>query len=153
MAEFLVIGIAIVVLTAVFWYTHLMDQKRAEEMEALAKEWGFIYIRKPDSSNIRTLGTVEFFEEGHSQKWRNLLTKKVGDQMIQIFDYHYTTGSGKSRTHYEQSVFVMTDKALKLPKFSLSPEGFFDQVGSFFGFKDIDFDEDPEFSKEIFTEG
>jgi carbonic anhydrase len=66
-----------------------------------------------------------------------------------LFDYRYTTGSGKSTSTTHQTVMLVRSARLKLPAFALAPEPVFHTVGEMFGFRDIDFDASPEFSRRF----
>ena len=73
---------------------------------------------------------------------------------VTAFDYHYETSStdseGKRTTHDHHFSAVIVAAGLPLKPLLIRKEGFFDKVGAFLGFEDIDF-ESTEFSKEFFV--
>jgi len=69
-----------------------------------------------------------------------------GDLRLIIFDYQYTVGSGKNSSTRSYAVVMAMSPLLQLPHFTLVPETFMHRVADFFGFKDIDFEEDAPFS-------
>src|SRR5207237_8398116 len=70
-----------------------------------------------------------------------------------VFDYVYVTGYGKnSQTHYQTVVYIEPAK-LRVPYFSVRPEGFFTKFLTAFGYQDIDFGQRPEFSKKYVLRG
>ena len=83
----------------------------------------------------------------------HLLVAETDLATLSIFDYRYVTGGGQHSTTHQQSVILMQSDSLELPRFRLKPEGFFDKIGAAIGFQDIDFDENPEFSKAFTLKG
>jgi len=70
-----------------------------------------------------------------------------------VFDYIFTTGSGKNSATFYQSVVYLEPANLNLPYFSLRPEGIMSKVYSAFGYQDIDFGQRPEFSRQYLLRG
>ncbi|MEW5950305.1 MAG: hypothetical protein GX447_00880 [Elusimicrobia bacterium] len=95
---------------------------------------------------------LEFFRTGHSKKASNLIMIPFKDNRIMLFDYKYTVGSGKHSTTYNHTLAFMKTKD-EVPDFVLRPENFFDKIGSFLGFKDINFDNYPQFSSSYCLKG
>jgi len=71
---------------------------------------------------------------------------------VSVFDYRYTTGSGKDSQTYDQTVAAFSQE-LWLPEFELRPENFLDRIGDHFTHTDIDFDLFPEFSRRFLLRG
>ncbi len=65
---------------------------------------------------------------------------------ISIFDYRYTTGSGKHSHTHQQTVAALYSDDLRIPEFTLRPEYMWDKLGSLIGMSDINFDSHPGFS-------
>jgi hypothetical protein len=61
------------------------------------------------------------------------------------------TGSGKGATWRTVAIYRLARK--RLPVFELRPEHFLDKLGSAFGYKDINFESNPEFSKSYKLQG
>jgi hypothetical protein len=70
-----------------------------------------------------------------------------------LFDYRFTTGSGKNSSTHSQTVAAFKIPGAALPEFSCKPEHFFHKVADMFGFPDIDFDGYPVFSKAYHLSG
>lgn len=70
-----------------------------------------------------------------------------------IFDYKYTTGDGEDSKDHRQTVAVFQLAGKTLPGFLLKPENLLHKIGSVFGYKDIDFEESPEFSRRYLLRG
>ena len=74
-----------------------------------------------------------------------MLSGNYQQNEILAFDYHYTTGSGKSREEHNLSFFILTMPAL-FPDLTIRRENFLTKVAEVFGYQDIKF-ESAEFSK------
>ena len=72
---------------------------------------------------------------------------------LAIFDYRYTTGSGKNSTTSKQTVIYFRSPTLDLPHFAVRPEGIFHKIGGAFGYQDIDFQAHPQFSQMYLLRG
>jgi hypothetical protein len=70
-----------------------------------------------------------------------------------LFDYSYTSGTGKDRRTSEQTVGFFQSDALDLPEFVARPEDLFDKIGQVFGYQDIDLPMHPEFSRRYILRG
>lgn len=125
---------------------------RREKFKKIAQELGMNFSTKDEWG---TLSLLKDFQLYHSGRITNILEKKAGfyESNIQIFDYHYSTGSGDSETNYDQTVFFIQSKKLSLPEFYLTPEFFLHRIGRHLGIDDIDFQEHPTFSKEYWLKG
>ena len=78
------------------------------------------------------------------------------DMNITIMDYEYIIKGSKSdsnSTSYLQTIIAVQSSQLDLPGFTLSPENIFHKIGGIFGYKDIDFDYNPNFSKKYLLRG
>ncbi len=146
-AEWFIIGgiIGLVLLGAV--YAGWREKKRTRELEAVAQEQGFAFSAGHDAPLMDELLTFQLFSQGHGKKIMNVLTGQVEDTDFVIFDYRYTTGSGKHRTTHNQTVLLIRRPGWDLPRFYLRPESLFSKIGKVFGYDDINFDTHAEFSR------
>lgn len=129
------------------------EKKRKEAFNTFAAELGLEYSESLGSKDLGEFQRFKLADKGRSRKQRNVIVADSGELRMVIFDYQYTTGSGKNSATHRQSVVLSTAPALGMPGFSLSPETFMHRIGDFFGFKDIDFDEDPAFSDKFLLHG
>lgn len=121
------------------------------EAAALHSGWTFTADRvKPEE-----LGAAAFplFTHGRSQRAYNVMRGSDGPIQIAVFDYRYTVGSGKHQSTVSQTVVHLRSPRLELPRFVLAPENFLHKVGGLFGYRDIDFDSGPDFSKQYLLRG
>jgi len=77
----------------------------------------------------------------------------MADASGMLFDYQYTTGSGKSSSTHSQTVAAFHIPTARLPEFNCKPEHFFHKIADMFGFPDIDFQDHPIFSKAYHLSG
>jgi hypothetical protein len=128
-------------------YTIKQEKKRTEALKSLADSIGFTFNPSP-SSDEYPMVDFKLFDIGHSKRFRNGMKQEKNGVKISMFEYYYTTGSGKNSTTYRLTVTLFSTPQLKLPQFILKPEGFFQKIGELFGAKDIDFEDSPVFSKK-----
>ena len=129
------------------------EKKRSEALQAAAERMKFTFSRKGDPNLLDRLKNFHLFSQGHSKKIANVLMGKAGALDVAVFDYAYTTGGGKHSQHWRQTVIFFERDDMSLPKFTLRPENIFHKIGQVFGYKDIDFDSHPEFSKRYLLRG
>ena len=121
----------------------LADRRRTEGMRALASQLGLRY-------HARSRGIPKQFQflnrinQGHSRYARNILDGVHRGRQVLIFDYHYTTGSGKNTQHHQFSFFLLRLER-SFPQVTVRPEIFLERLGDMLGLGDIDF-ESIEFS-------
>lgn len=143
--------IAFVIAIAI--YAQYLERKRTEAMARVAEELAFEFCPKGDSQLSQHLSGFQLFNQGHSRRMTNLLRGRTSELELCIFDYRFTTGSGKNQKQWLYTVFVARRPGLNLPQFSLSPENFLHKIGSLFGFKDIDFESHQLFSSRYLLRG
>jgi len=69
------------------------------------------------------------------------------------FEYVYTVGYGRSQSTHTQAMIKWESAGAKLAEFTVGPESFFSRIGQALGASDIDFDEDPGFSRAYVLKG
>lgn len=130
-----------------------MERRRAEEMRAAAEALGWSFEPEPPLDVIPGLERFSLFGQGRDRRIRSFMAGRRGDVRAAVFDYHYTTGSGKSTSHWRQTVLYLRAEGLALPGFTLRPENVFHRIGSVFGYQDIDFPDRPAFSRACLLRG
>ncbi len=124
-----------------------IEKKRSEALQAAAERMKFRFSRKGDPDLLDRLKGLHLFSQGHAKKIANVLMGKAGALDVAVFDYAYTTGGGQHSQQWRQTVILFESDDMNLPEFTLRPENIFHKIGQVFGYKDIDFDSHPEFSK------
>lgn len=149
----LFITAGIIVAGTIFVLVRRHEKRRAEEMKRRGRVEGFTYEEKsPDLLEAGFAG-LHLFKQGHRKRARNVLRGTVGGLDAIVFDYHYTTGGGQHSSHHQQTVVALALPESSPPEFELRPEHVFHKIGSAFGYQDLNFDANPEFSKRYVLRG
>jgi hypothetical protein len=131
----------------------VLDKKRREAWMRVAAELGFTYVREDDGV-VSHLGHFKLFQNGRAKTARNVLRGRMHQAELILTDYSYTTGSGKSKTTHTQTLCAVKSATLNLPHCFVRRENrVFDFLGKVFGGQDINFEEDPDFSKAFVLQG
>ena len=147
-----IIIIGLIIFGGLGWYSSHQAKKRTEAFQAQAGAMRLEFTETADEL-IDRLGDFGLFKRGRRKKTRNVLTGDAGDVKILIFDYCFTTGSGKQKKNHQQTVILLESENVKTPVFSMRQQGFFDKFGKALGFQDIDFTSHPKFSKMFVLQG
>lgn len=137
--------IAALIAGAIFYSMHL-EKKRKEDLAKAAEELGLTFMPEGSDALYGRLGHFNLFNQGRDRKMKNLVQGDAGDVKLAIFDYQYTTGSGKHQHTFKTTIVTIESAAITCPQFSLRPENLLDKVGGLLGFQDIDFESHPKFS-------
>jgi hypothetical protein len=121
--------------------------RRRRGMERAAQEMGFAYEEKP--SGLEGQGFMEVPVLKRNTGLWNLLRGGAGTGEVVVVDVR--TGGGKTAQWHTVALYRLAGK--RLPVFELRPEHIFDKLGAAFGFKDINFESNPEFSKRYLLRG
>ena len=147
-----IVGIAVFVVGALV-AGHMMEKQRRDAFAQAADSLGLSFSAEGSSTFFSHMEHFPLFDKGHSKKLRNLIQAETEEVRISIFDYKYTTGSGKNQSTHHQTVVSLESQLFNIPTFKMRPEGMFDKVGSALGFQDIDFDTHPDFSNQFVLQG
>lgn len=140
------------IIGGLIWAAHV-ERKRKESLQQLAQELGMSFADVLSDHDQGVLIGFALGQRGHSRKHFNAMTADSGELRMVVFDYAYTIGGGKNKQRHTQSVVLLTCPSLYLPAFSLAPETFLDRMAEMLGYKDIDFDDDEEFSRRYLLKG
>lgn len=149
---FIFFGGMILIFILAIVISFLVEKKRREEMALIAGQLG-LQFEANGSPSIPNLDQFALFARGSNRTFYNVMRGSVEGVRVAVFDYRFTTGSGKSRTTHHQTVCGIFEAKLDLPRFELKPEGFFQKLGALFGYQDIDFPENTEFSRRYVLRG
>ena len=153
MTTVLLFYVALFVLAAFALATAVSQEKdRNETFAKAALRVGMRYEPRHDAL-IEEYGILPLFSQGHSRRTANVLTGSTGDRPAAVFDYHYTTGSGKGASTHARTAAVFHLDGSALAAFTMEPEGALQRLTELFGYKDVDFEHQPEFSRAYFLRG
>jgi hypothetical protein len=151
--EVLVIVVVIALAIGGAIWAWKLEQRRTQELAALAQELGLRFDPRDDSAHDDEYAQFEIFRRGHSRCAQRTMygsfelfgrpcRVRLGD-----FRYRVTRSNGKSTstTTYRFS-YLIVHPPWPLPTLLVRPEGLWDKLKGAFGFDDIDF-ESVEFSR------
>lgn len=147
---FLLIAGAII---AAIIYGIQVEKKRRTAIESAAASLGLAFTADLPGQDKALLDKFNLAQHGNNRTASLATVADSGELRLVMFDYQYTTGSGKNKQTPCYSVVLATSRDLKLPQFTLTPESFLHRLGDFLGYKDIDFDEDLKFSDQFQLKG
>lgn len=169
MPEALLVVLFFALVIALIIAFSIAEKKRRERLVAFAAENGYEYFphgdptgAEPPGCSFAAFGSARGqwfrrfegfspFGVGHSQSASNLFVKRENPRTWYFFDYRYTTGSGKHQTTHSFWI-AATEFPSMFPSLVVRTEGFFDKIGAFIGFRDIEF-ESHEFNERFHVSG
>ncbi len=143
--ELLVIQIVFAV--AIVLLILILPGRRRRGLERAAQEMGFAFEAQP--ANLEAEAFMEVPVLKRNTGLSNLLRGSAGTGEVVVMDVR--TGGGKQSQYRTVALYRLAGK--RLPVFELRPEHIFDKLGAVFGFKDVNFESSPEFSKRYLLRG
>lgn len=138
--------IFIVVLLAVAIWSVVAASKRRQALAEVAGGLGFDF--DPDAHDGDSIAyrysTFDPFDRGRARRASNVMRGRRGELEFELFDYRFTTGSGKNKKTHRYGI-AAAHGPVRFRSLQIRPEGLFDKLASFAGFDDINF-ESHEFS-------
>jgi hypothetical protein len=127
----------VAVFVVVIYFGKMQARKRKEGLTEFFMDLSFRNVEQPE------IPSFKMTSRGHARRRYNNFQGRAAGLDISVFDYRYTTGSGKNSSTHTNTI-AMTNA--NLPVFELSKEGFFSKIADKFTNKDIDFRDYPDFS-------
>lgn len=129
-----------------------MSGRRSQELAEIAYRMQVDFSPEDDWGLIKLLEDFKLFSRGFGKRITNVFRSR--DDMLEtdlrIFDYQYTISTGKASKRFRQTVFFADSRKLGLPEFRMKPELFIHKIGALLGFKDINFEAFPKFSRQYY---
>jgi hypothetical protein len=147
------LSVALVIVLFIILLVRRAEKQRTEAMRIASSSIGFSFEPVGDLDNFIAKGDLHLFHRGHSKRLKNVLSGRAGDCAVELFDYQYTVGGGKESHTSRQTVAFYPGSAAGLPDFILAPEHVFHRIGRLFGYQDINFETNPEFSSRYLLRG
>ena len=144
--------VAIVLLLAGFavgcgiWSSKLA-RKRQADLARLAGLLGLEFSPAKTSNIPHRFRFLDGLAQGSNRYAYNVMSGRYEGRRVMLFDYHFTTGSGKSRRDHNISFFILSLER-SFPELIIQPEDFWSKFGQAMGFDDIDF-EHHKFSRKF----
>ena len=137
------------VIVAAAIYGILASRKRRLELAQWALKNELTFSNERDRHFGLRYSAFDCLNRGDSRYAYNVMKGAIAGRVFTGCDYHYATGSGKHRHHYNFSLVIVKSPIL-LEKLFIRPENIFDKFTELVGFNDIDF-ESAEFSKKFYV--
>jgi hypothetical protein len=137
----LIVGI-VVVAGGIAYLVHRQEKKRSEELRDLAEMSGMLFAERDDALLRDTLSGFEILKKGSGQKARNVFRMELDEGEVVLFGFEYRVDKAVHR----QTTVAVRVPGRALPRFRMTPEGFFSRIGEALGMQDIDFASSPAFS-------
>lgn len=148
---FLIVGF-LLVFGAIAYLSYLAKKRREEAFRALATRLGCrFYAKDPFGLSARYESYFPTLQQGSRRYAYNVIDGALDGRRMHLFDHHHETYStnskGHRQTHHHYRTFLCLEHDADLGRMEVRPEHFFDKIGAFFGFDDVDF-ESAEFSRK-----
>jgi hypothetical protein len=123
------------------------DRQRSLNLQTLASRLRFDdFNPNRDEGFAMGWGFLSRLAQGQDRYAFNILRGTYHEQSLFVFDYHYQTGSGKSRKEHYSTLLMLVFKEI-FPQVSIGPESLRSKIAAAFGVgNDIKF-ESAEFSR------
>jgi hypothetical protein len=143
LTTWLVIGALVPILFVLVNYQAAL---RVKEFKTVALRLGLRYSPESRSPKLMRMPHA-LFKLGKDGDFNHILDGAVDGVEARVFEYNYSTGTGRQRSTYVQTVASFTTKE-SLPDFEMCPEHFYHRFEDLVGSGDIDFSWNPAFSAE-----
>ncbi len=121
--------------------------KRQKSIQSIGKDLGWNYKRLPKDP-VTIIPHFGYFKTRQINKISNLLS----NESCTLFDVEFSEGELIAKQVVKATMmFINIDK--NVPEFTLDKEGIFEYIYHFAGFKDINIDNHPDFSKRFYLSG
>jgi hypothetical protein len=141
MPGWLIIPIMVIFAAGVLWLAHLEAERRRKMWAEIAARHGFVH-HEGDPLRLREQNPgFALFQVGHSKRVLHTLEGERQGRPVVVFDYRYTTGSGKHQATHRRTG-VLADLPFHAPRLRIRPEHLGDAFAAALGFDDIDFESD-----------
>jgi hypothetical protein len=145
-------GIVLLVLV-IGLVTWRYEVRRRAAMQRFAESMSMDFSARAETALTELRRDIPFFQRGRRPRVSNLVSGRIEDLQLHLFDYAYTTGGGKHSQRHRHSVVAFETSGAPLPRFDLQPEHVFHKLASVLGFNDIDFPDAPAFSSKWHVRG
>jgi hypothetical protein len=139
--------IPVLIVGSIIWSV-IKGRKRAQEMRKAGASLNLLEASKSDKQVLEdNIGQSRLFSDGSS--WpKTVLVGDVNGVRVTMADYNFSPPGTKRKTKETTLLRIQTD-SLNLPPFTLMPSGWLiDSLSSMVGYRDINFDSHPQFSKQ-----
>ncbi len=151
----LVVGGGLALLGGVVVLSWLHEEKRSEAFLRYAAQRGWTFERN-GLGRMDEVSSFKLFSRGRERRLTNVVFGPQDGVTVSVGDYRYTVDRGRSARTHHQTLCVVRVPGLDLPHFFVRRQVMLvDDLGKLLGGQDLNFEEDPDFSKAwvLQTEG
>jgi MFS superfamily sulfate permease-like transporter len=123
--------------------------RRQKSIASLAENYSLSY-RSEKQKNVPFLNNFQFFNTKHINHINNELSHE--DKAIKLFDIEFSEGEFIAKEVIRKTMLHI-DLNKSIPKFTLDKEGFLEKVSAFAGYKDINIENQDDFSDRFYLLG
>jgi hypothetical protein len=138
--------VIMVCLGLVLWWASVHEKKRRQKLVEMAQSLGLEISWELASQDNARFQRFDLSRMGRQRDIQMAICADTGETRMVIFDFKYVKGHGKNRVERYFSMVLCTDHRIQAPKLALEPESWTNAIAALVGVRDIDFNEDPEFS-------
>lgn len=134
---------------ALVW-TRVREQRRTEALRDTCGRLGFTWL---DREVVARPDALPLLRRGRSNRTLNAMRGKLHGVEVIAADHTYVTGAGKNKNTCRQTLALIPRIDRAFPDFELAPENVLLKLAAAFGYQDIDFEGQEEFSKRYVLRG
>ena len=137
----LFIVLVVAVILAITYFNWQREKARSAAVEQFANDRMMTFTRMVASS--AEYEPFYLTSRGRSKGIRNRVQGDIDGVDVSLFDYQFTTGSGKNSKTHRQSVVEFGSSRLSLAGFTIRPNQFLDGLRELAGKKSLELNDDP----------
>ena len=150
----LVIGVIILLSLLISMIKGKIDEKRLHAISDYCSKKGYQFSENRTKIPINSQALSVMSERKSGSEWGAEICGKSNGFDFYIFEHHYLIGGGRSKEQTTDTICILTKYELDFPQFYIRDEHFFsDDLKKIFGGQDINFEDDPVFSKKFILQG
>lgn len=147
-------GSGLVLVAILVWIGALWRNREERAYQAFCRSHGYRYNGDPIGTRDKYASIAEIFGKGNYQDWRDEISGRFNGHHFTAFGYEYTVGYGRLRRTHTFAVVHWTKLGANLPRFTLAPELWFQQVSDrAMGRRSITFGDDEAFWRAYVLKG
>ena len=147
-------GVIVLLAIIISIYQSKKEKQRVEALKDYCRKSGVVFSEEVTRVPNNAAGFSVLADKGHTNKWNNEMYGNRNGIDFYMFEHYSVSGYGKNRSVSLDTICILVSDEVNLPQFYLRDEYFlYDDLGKLFGGQDINFQEDPVFSKNFVLQG
>ena len=147
MDELSLLAVGLGVTAVVAGVQYVVEKRRREAVAAWATSRSLTF-EPARPSTVDEYERFKLFKAGHTRRAFNFVQGRRDGFELRVVDYQYKTGGGRNARSHKQTVCILDGESRHDVHFFCRRQStVFDAIGKLFGGQDVNFDDDPAFSK------